>query len=120
MNKLAFTAVLLALPAGLAGCDQKAQAPEAAASADAIGEMAMPAETKMARGTGTVTAVDADAGKVTLSHGPIAELQWPAMEMGFAVEQDMLSGIAIGDDVVFDLRWDGKAAEITQMSKAKQ
>jgi Cu/Ag efflux protein CusF len=38
-----------------------------------------------AQGTGTVKAVDAAQRTVTLSHGPIAALGWPAMTMDFPV-----------------------------------
>lgn len=37
------------------------------------------------RGQGTVNGIDAKTGKVNLSHGPIASLNWPAMTMGFPV-----------------------------------
>jgi Cu(I)/Ag(I) efflux system protein CusF len=75
--KLIFaTATALALTAGLAACgkpapEQAAAPPEAAtamatsttpapaAPADDMGKMAMPADAKMAKGQGTVTAVDA-------------------------------------------------------------
>ena len=36
-----------------------------------------------ADGSGVVTAIDAKAGTVTLHHGPIAKLSWPAMTMAF-------------------------------------
>ena len=35
-------------------------------------------------GTGTVTAVNAPSRKITLDHGPIPEIKWPAMKMEFA------------------------------------
>lgn len=49
---------MVTLPVALAGCDKKADAPQAEVSADAMGEMPMSAETKMAKGSGTVTAID--------------------------------------------------------------
>ena len=36
-------------------------------------------------GTGTINAVDVASHKLNLSHGPIAELGWPAMTMEFSV-----------------------------------
>ena len=35
---------------------------------------------------GTVNTVDRDAGKINLSHGPVASLNWPAMTMDFQVK----------------------------------
>ena len=49
-------------------------------------------EVKTHKGTGTVKKVDAAAGRVTLAHGPIPSLKWPAMTMGFAVKDKSLLG----------------------------
>ena len=35
--------------------------------------------------TGTITAINAAEHKVTLNHGPITEIKWPAMKMEFPV-----------------------------------
>ncbi|HXE50284.1 MAG TPA: copper-binding protein [Ramlibacter sp.] len=40
--------------------------------------------------TGTVKKADAKAGKVTLQHGPVASLNWPAMTMAFKVKDKAL------------------------------
>jgi Cu/Ag efflux protein CusF len=37
------------------------------------------------RAEGTVDSVDAKDGTVSLSHGPVASLKWPAMTMEFKV-----------------------------------
>jgi Cu(I)/Ag(I) efflux system protein CusF len=50
------------------------------------------AEVKTHKATGTVKKVDAAAGRVTLAHGPVASLKWPAMTMGFAVKDKALFG----------------------------
>jgi Cu/Ag efflux protein CusF len=39
---------------------------------------------------GTVKSVDPAAGTVTLAHGPVKSLNWPAMTMGFAVKDKAL------------------------------
>nr|WP_294846437.1 copper-binding protein [uncultured Sphingomonas sp.] len=117
MKKTVLMAAMLALPFGLAACDQKAEAPKAEASTDAMGEkmgdMAMPAEMKHGKGTGTVTAIDPAKGMVTLDHGEIPELQWPAMQMGFAVTPEVLKDVKVGDKVNFEIDWDGKAGTVT-------
>jgi len=117
MKKTVLMAAIIALPLGLAACDKKAEAPKAEASADAMGDMAMPAETKTAKGSGTVAAIDASAGKITLDHGPIAELEWPAMKMGFTAKPEMLKDAAVGDKVDFDLTVTGSAGEVTAIRK---
>lgn len=115
-------AALIAAPITLAGCDKqpdarKAEAPKATASAGAMGEMAMTADAKMAKGSGTVTAIDSAAGKITLDHGAIPAVGWPAMTMGFSVKPDLLAGITIGDKVDFDLVVTGSAGEVTAIKK---
>jgi len=40
--------------------------------------------------TGTVKKADPKSGKVTLQHGPVASLNWPAMTMAFKVKDKAL------------------------------
>jgi Cu(I)/Ag(I) efflux system protein CusF len=49
-------------------------------------------EAKTHKATGTVKKIDRAAGRVTLAHGPVASLKWPAMTMGFAVKDKALFG----------------------------
>ena len=54
--------------------------------------------------TGVVTKMDKSAGRVTISHGPIKTIPWPAMTMGFAVkDRKMLNHVTVGEQVNFDL-----------------
>jgi Cu(I)/Ag(I) efflux system membrane fusion protein len=56
------------------------------------------------RGEGRVDAFDAAAGTVTLTHGDIPALQWPAMTMEFGVtSKDLLTGLAPGARVRFEI-----------------
>lgn len=113
MKKTILMAAMFALPLGLAGCDKKAEAPKAEASGAAMGDMAMTVEVKHSKGTGTVTAIDPAKGTVTLDHGEIVELQWPAMNMGFAAKPEVLKDVKVGDKVRFEFDWDGKAGTVT-------
>ena len=55
-------------------------------------------------GTGTVKKIDAAKRVVTLAHGPIASLRWPAMTMSFELKDAALAkGIKAGDAVDFEL-----------------
>lgn len=54
------------------------------------------------RGTGVVKNINTADGVVTLAHGPIKTLNWPAMTMGFKLEDKAwLSKIKPGDKVEF-------------------
>ena len=126
MKPLYLTAAL-ATAVLLSACGKKADAPvavetnqaapAAAATSSDMGNMAMPAETKIGKGSGTVTAIDKTAGKITLNHGPISEVGWPAMTMGFTAKPELLSSIAIGDKVAFDVTVKGTAGEVTAIAK---
>jgi Cu/Ag efflux protein CusF len=122
MKKSLMLTALIALPVGLSGCDQKPEAPkvatpEAVATADAMSNMAMTAGSKMGKGSGTVTAVDAAAGKITLDHGAIPAVDWPAMKMGFSAKPELLKGVAVGDKVVFDVTVTDNGGVVTRIEK---
>ena len=68
----------------------------------------------MADGAGVVTAVDAKAGTVTIHHGPIAKLSWPAMTMAFkASPPTLLQGLKAGQSVTFTLMQMGGSTTLT-------
>src|SRR6266571_2712588 len=50
------------------------------------------AEGKTHKGVGTVKKVDPAGGKVTIAHGPIPTMKWPAMNMTFTVKDKALLG----------------------------
>ena len=52
--------------------------------------------------SGEIRKVDADAGKITIRHGEIPNLEMPAMTMVFrAASPDMLDKVKTGDQVLF-------------------
>jgi Cu/Ag efflux protein CusF len=123
MKRLALTVAALGLAGTLAACSKKEATPQAAAPAPApaaapaapMAGMDMPADAKMAKGTGTVTAVTADS--ITIDHAPIPEANWPAMTMGFKAAPDLAKSVKPGDKVAFDLKLQGGAGEITAITK---
>lgn len=123
MKKTMMIAAIAALSVALTGCDKKSEAPTtaaptgAASTADAMSGMAMPVGAKMGKATGTVTAIDAAAGKITLEHGAIPAVGWPAMTMAFSAKPYLFKGIAVGDKVDFDLTVTGSAGEVTAIKK---
>ena len=69
---------------------------------------------------GEVRKVDKDAGKITLRHGPIANLEMPPMTMVFrAAEPAMLDRVKAGDKVRFTADKIGGQYTVTQIEPAK-
>ena len=121
MKMSTMSAPVLALALLLAGCGERAETPAAddAAADSTAGDKGAAASLEHGKGAGTVTAIDAAKGSVTLDHGAIPELKWPAMEMSFAAKPDQLSGIVVGDKVDFAIEWDGKTGSVTSIRKAQ-
>ncbi len=58
---------------------------------------------KTHKGSGTVTKVDPAAGKVTIAHGAIETIKWPAMTMTFSVsDKALLDHVHQGGKVEFE------------------
>ncbi|MES2095913.1 MAG: copper-binding protein [Pseudomonadota bacterium] len=109
--------LLVALfPLTIAGCGTPAPT-TTQPDANTMAGMTIPSEGKSGHGAGVIKALDRTAGKVTLAHGPVAELRWPAMTMGFSAPVAMLDGLAVGDRVAFAFNWDGKAGKLTSIAK---
>ena len=71
----------------------------------ASSEQAVSEKAQTARATGVVKAIDPQAQKITLAHGPIEALNWPAMQMAFKVaDPALLKGIKVSDEVRFELQ----------------
>jgi|CXWL01.1.fsa_nt_gi Cu/Ag efflux protein CusF len=112
-----------ALTLGVAACSQPTPPPasEKAAVGDApMSAMPMPATatTGTVSATGVVSAIDTAAGTVTIDHGPIAAISWPAMNMQFHAENpQILNGIAVGDHVAFELKSAADTGTVTMVHK---
>ena len=66
--------------------------------------------------SGEVTAIVGD--QVTIAHGPVEGIGWPAMTMSFrAGSPEMVRGVSVGDRVSFAFRQDGVAYVLTSLSK---
>jgi Cu(I)/Ag(I) efflux system membrane fusion protein len=66
--------------------------------------------------SGRVTAISA-AG-ITIAHGPVASLNWPAMTMQFAWARPQLAnGIHVGDQVAFRFRQNGQGYVVEEISR---
>lgn len=66
---------------------------------------------------GTVTAIDAEAGTITLDHGPVPAMEWPAMTMAFDATPEVRDEVAVGDTVTFEFEASDAGNQITSISK---
>ena len=94
-----------------------------AALADDMAGMAMsgaPAA-KHGKGVGVIKAIDAKAGTLTIQHGPIPAVSWPAMTMTFkAKPAKLLTGLKVGETIGFDTTVRGMAADVTAVRPASR
>lgn len=69
---------------------------------------------------GTVRKIDTEQGKVTIKHGPIANLEMPPMTMVFRMrDPSQLDGLAKGDKVKFHVVDDGGKMVIETLESAQ-
>jgi len=100
------------LGAGIAGthAQQAAPAPSQEAAGAAAATLA----------EGEVRKVDKDAGKVTLRHGPIANLDMPAMTMVFkTADPKMLQTLKEGDKIRFSAERVNGAITLTRVEDSR-
>ena len=122
MNHALILSAIAAL--GLSACGQ----PETAPAVDPVTASEMPMASDMSAmpmqgsqaammgaGTGVITAVDASAGTVTIDHGAIPAVAWPAMSMTFTAPAAVLASAKVGDRVAFDVSVHDGINEITAL-----
>lgn len=116
MNKSTSALLVSALLAGSALAQQKADdhsahhAATPAAAAANSGEMA----------DGEVRKIDKDAGKLTLKHGEIRNLDMPGMTMVFQVKESaLLDKVKVGDKVRFRVEKAAGAYVVTAIEAVK-
>lgn len=90
-------------PLAIAGVDCKASTPAHEHNHGAnCGAQGADTQSAVYKATGSVKNVNRATGKVTIAHGPVAELKWPAMTMQFAVaDKKLLGELAAGKTVDF-------------------
>ena len=77
-------------------------------------------QTAAAMSDGEVRKVDKDAKKITIRHGPLANLDMPPMTMVFQVKDPaMLDKVKAGDKVRFQAEKVGGAFTVTQIEPAR-
>ncbi len=106
MRAIAYAVIgaLTVTTAGAAAADDKS---------NMKGMSAAPAA-KHGEGTGVIKAIDTKAGTLTIQHGPIPAVSWPAMTMTFkAKPTTLLKGLKIGQTIGFDTTVRGMDADVT-------
>lgn len=124
--------MLMAAPLALTACDSEQSATDMDDMSMADGQMAdgqmsmdsgdipmMESEgmMQMASAEGTVTAIDADAGTITIEHGPVPEIEWPAMTMAFEADEQLRNEVAVGEGISFEFRTGSEGNVITSIAK---
>ena len=76
-----------------------------------------PSAASTASATGVVESIDPTAKTITISHGPVDALKWPAMTMNFKTADVDLSSIKKGDRVSFEFKSTGMDGTITSITR---
>lgn len=85
------------------------QSAAAAAPQDAAAELS----------SGEVTKIDKDTGKLTIQHGPLANLNMPGMTMTFKVQDPaMLDQVKVGDSILFRVERVNGTYTVTRLQAA--
>ena len=79
-------------------------------------EPAPSATASTASATGVVEGVDPAAKTITIAHGAVESLKWPAMTMTFKAGDVDLSSIKQGDQVSFEFTSTGMDGTITSLT----
>lgn len=75
------------------------------------------AQAQEASASGEVRRLDAEAGKITIKHGEISDLELPAMTLVYKIDPALLDNIKPGDKVKFTAKRDGGDYVVTKISK---
>jgi len=82
----------------------------------AMGQPAKGTKAAVHQATGVVKNVDAGSGKLTLEHGPVKTLNWPAMTMTFGVkDKSLLDKLRVGQQVQVEFQGQGGSYVITSL-----
>jgi Cu(I)/Ag(I) efflux system protein CusF len=73
----------------------------------------------VAKAEGTIKTINSEKHTVTIAHGAVPAVQWPAMTMAFSATEEQLAGLSAGDQVVFEFRSEGAKATVVSIKKVK-
>lgn len=114
---------LLVAPLMLAACDSNAEMGEHDGMTMDDGSMPgmhdgmdQGVTLKTASASGTVTAIDAEAGTVTIDHQAVPELEWPQMIMAFDATEEVRGDVAVGDAITFEFSTGEEGNTVTSIT----
>ena len=113
LHRVALSLLFLAQPAlaqDLLKPAGPSNSPAIGPATEIVSEPVMPA-------TGTIEAIDREQGTVTIAHGPVPTLKWPASTMAFQARREQLQGISVGDAVRFTFQSESDEAAIVSIEK---
>ena len=73
-----------------------------------------------AQASGTVKSIDSQKGSVTIAHGPVPAVKWPAMTMGFKATPEQLAQVQVGQQVMFEFKSEGMQATLLSIKPMQQ
>lgn len=109
--------VLLAGPLALSACGGEAAQEHGSMEEHDISAISGSGTAKTADAVGVVTAIDAEAGTITVDHEPVTELGWPQMVMAFNASEEVRDDVAIGEKIDFTIEATDEGNTITAMTK---
>ena len=119
--KMASLALTMALLAGCSSPPGDTNAPDITADpgtpSGSTDVPATPYNPPTASASGVVEAVDVAARTITIAHGPVDALKWPAMTMTFKAPRADLGSIRQGDHVAFEFTSIGMNGTITTIQR---
>lgn len=68
-------------------------------------------------GSGEIRRIDPQAGKITIKHGPISELELPAITLVYQIDVALLTGLQPGDKIKFKARRVNGQYVVVEVSK---
>jgi Cu(I)/Ag(I) efflux system protein CusF len=106
--------IIAAVAAALAlsGCGQ---AQKSETKATGVNDTGAAVANQSYSGTGKISAIAGD--QVSIAHGPIAGIGWPAMTMTFTAPSELSTKVGVGDRVDFSFHKDGSAYLLTSLRK---
>ena len=115
MKNISVLVALAAVP-GLVACSDDTEADREHAI---YAEEATPAAHQVYETSGEVTALS--DGSITIDHGPVEEIGWPAMTMAFEVtDPAMIETVTVSDRVDFGFRESETGYALTSIAPAAQ
>lgn len=116
MYKAILTGLVAASLLTLAGCGQEVEMPDDTGTGPAeTTDTAADTEMEQHTTTGTITAIDHSAARITVDHEPVPTLDWPEMTMQFRVANpELLGRVEPGDEIRFSFVQDSRGAYVIQ------